>query len=414
MFKRKKPLLLLISIFIIFFFIGCTAERGTIEETTQNNLERSGAKEISTSTDYLEVHYLDVGQGDSTLIMLPDGQTILIDAGCNSAGKGVVDYLKKLDIKLVDHVIGTHPHEDHIGGLDVVINSFNIGKVYLPKVSHTSKSFEDLLLAIKNKGLKVTEAKGGIALNIGDRATAVFVAPNSSNYPDLNNYSAVVKLIYGDNSFLFTGDAEEKSEGEILLQSRTQLKIDILKVGHHGSSTSTSQPFLDIVAPKYAVISVGKENDYGHPHQEIIKRLEEKGVQYFRTDLQGPIIVQSNGKDISFNVAGIEEKSIEEKIPKDIRIISIDLKEELVEIKNIGNNEVDMGGWRLVSAKGNDEFLFPENFILKSAQAIKIASGPAASEKENAIVWTNKNIWNNDGDPGVLYDALGRVVSSLP
>jgi len=414
LFKRKKPLLLLISIFIIFFFIGCTAERGTIEETTQNNLERSGAKEISTSTDYLEVHYLDVGQGDSTLIMLPDGQTILIDAGCNSAGKGVVDYLKKLDIKLVDHVIGTHPHEDHIGGLDVVINSFNIGKVYLPKVSHTSKSFEDLLLAIKNKGLKVTEAKGGIALNIGDRATAVFVAPNSSNYPDLNNYSAVVKLIYGDNSFLFTGDAEEKSEGEILLQSRTQLKIDILKVGHHGSSTSTSQPFLDIVAPKYAVISVGKENDYGHPHQEIIKRLEEKGVQYFRTDLQGPIIVQSNGKDISFNVAGIEEKSIEEKIPKDIRIISIDLKEELVEIKNIGNNEVDMGGWRLVSAKGNDEFLFPENFILKSAQAIKIASGPAASEKENAIVWTNKNIWNNDGDPGVLYDALGRVVSSLP
>ena len=414
MFKRKKPLLLLISIFIIFFFIGCTAERGTIEETTQNNLERSGAKEISTSTDYLEVHYLDVGQGDSTLIRLPDGQTILIDAGCNSAGRGVVDYLKKLDIKLVDHVIGTHPHEDHIGGLDVVINSFNIGKVYLPKVSHTSKSFEDLLLAIKNKGLKVTEAKGGIALNIGDRATAVFVAPNSSNYPDLNNYSAVVKLIYGDNSFLFTGDAEEKSEGEILLQSRTQLKIDILKVGHHGSSTSTSQPFLDIVAPKYAVISVGKENDYGHPHQEIIKRLEEKGVQYFRTDLQGPIIVQSNGKDISFNVAGIEEKSIEEKIPKDIRIISIDLKEELVEIKNIGNNEVDMGGWRLVSAKGNDEFLFPENFILKSAQAIKIASGPAASEKENAIVWTNKNIWNNDGDPGVLYDALGRVVSSLP
>ncbi|KJS88427.1 MAG: hypothetical protein JM58_01310, partial [Peptococcaceae bacterium BICA1-8] len=302
MFKRNKLLLLLISIFIIASFLGCTVEQGKIEENTPNNLEESGAKEASTSTDYLEVHYIDVGQGDSTLIMLPDGQTILIDVGGNSAGKSVVDYLKGLSIKRVDHVIGTHPHEDHIGGLDVVINSFDVGKVYLPKVSHTSKTFEDLFLAIKNKGLKITEAKGGIALDIGDSAAAVFVAPNNSSYPDLNNYSAVVKLTYGEASFLFTGDAEEKSEGEMLIQSRTQLKTDVLKVGHHGSSTSTSQPFLDIVAPKYAVISAGKGNDYGHPHQEIIKRLEEKGVQYFRTDLQGTIIMQSDGKDISFNV----------------------------------------------------------------------------------------------------------------
>jgi len=215
-------------------------------------------------------------------------------------------------------------------------------------------------------------------------------------------------------SFLFTGDAEEKSEGEMLIQSRTQLKTDVLKVGHHGSSTSTSQPFLDIVAPKYAVISVGKGNDYGHPHQEIIQRLEEKGVQYFRTDLQGTIIMQSDGKDISFNVEGSEEKSTKEEIAKDIRIISIDLKEELVEIKNTGNAEVDMSGWKLVSAKGNDEFSFSENFILKAGQLIRIASGPTVSEKENAIVWTNKNIWNNDGDPGILYDEKGQVVSSLP
>ncbi|WP_406678711.1 ComEC/Rec2 family competence protein [Moorella sp. ACPs] len=246
----------------------------------------------------LRVHYLDVGQGDAILVQLPDGKNILIDSGTGEAGPGVVRELKQYSVKKLDYVIGTHPHEDHIGGLDLVINSFQVGKVYLPRVTHNTDAYMDLLLAIKNKGLKATEAKAGVALPLDMGIQALFVSPAKSNYEDLNDYSAVLHLTYGQTAFLFTGDAGTTAEEEMLASGRP-LKADVLKVAHHGSRYATSTAFLKAVAPRYAVISVGKGNDYGHPHVQTLQRLQKAGVKIYRTDRDGTITAVSDGRKVT-------------------------------------------------------------------------------------------------------------------
>jgi len=250
----------------------------------------------------LIIHFLDVGQADSILVELPEKKTMLIDAGNNSDGNMIVQYLKERNIDTIDFLIGTHPHEDHIGGLDDLIDNFKIGKIYLPKVTHTTKTFEDVLLAIQRKGKKIRAAKAGVNIIYENELKVYFLGPQERTYDELNHYSAVIKLDYLNNSFLFTGDAEIINEKEMLREYGSQLRADILKTGHHGSNSSTSQEFLAAVTPAYAVISVGKDNPYGHPSPEVIKRLNKANIKIFRTDLQGTIIVQSNGTKISFDL----------------------------------------------------------------------------------------------------------------
>lgn len=242
---------------------------------------------------------------------------MLIDAGNNADSNLIVSYLKSLGISKIDIAVGTHPHEDHIGSLDTVINTFDIGKTYMPKVSNTTKTFEDVLTAIKNKGLKVTTATAGVSLDLGEGVKAEMLAPNSSDYEDLNDWSAVIKLSFGNTSFLFTGDAETVSEQEMLAKNY-DIKADVLKVGHHGSSSSTSPAFLKAVSPKYAVISVGKNNNYGHPDSIILNRLKTFEVEIYRTDESGTIIATSDGKSITFNKKAFTiNPSLEKKQPKE-------------------------------------------------------------------------------------------------
>ena len=262
------------------------------------------AQSDNTSKTNVKIHYIDVGQGDSELIQIGD-KNILIDAG--TSDKKALDYLKSVGIKKIDYAIATHPHEDHIGSMDDVIKAFDIGTFYAPKVTTTTKTFENMVKALKAKNLKMTVPKVGEEITIGN-ATLTFLAPNSDKYEDLNNYSIVVKLKYGNNSFIFMGDAEDISEGEIL-QKQLDIKADVLKVGHHGSHSSTTQEFLDKVNPKYAVISCEKGNDYGHPHKETLTKLNDKNINVFRTDLNGTIIAESNGKEISFNVKPVDKAS---------------------------------------------------------------------------------------------------------
>lgn len=399
-----------LSIFILYILTGCSLEVST--DGTQA-IEEPG----QLSTGELEVHFLDVGQADCILIKLPNQQSILIDAGNNQDGDLVINYLKNEGIKRIDHVIGTHPHEDHIGGLDVVIDTFEIGKVYLPKVNHTTKTYEDVLLAIKNKGLKIFQAKAGVSLDVGPEVTAVFIAPNSAEYEEINNYSAVLKLVYGENSFLFTGDAEEVSELEMLSQSSLELKADLLKVGHHGSSTSTTEEFLKAVSPKYAVISVGKDNAYGHPHKETIDKLIENKIIYFRTDLHGSIIAISDGSQIRFKykkenpegVQNLKYNIIKEKY--NIEIKNIDLEEEIIILKNNTNESIDLSGWKLVSIKGAQVYNFPRGTVLKPGKTIKIVSGKNAQTGPDTLLWTRDYVWNNDGDSAALYDNRGKLVT---
>lgn len=256
-----------------------------------------GTVAITPSED-LKVHFLDVGQGDSIFIELPTNETILIDASIKDASNKIINYLREENVSKIDYVFATHPHSDHIGGMSAVIKTFDIGQIYMPKAVTTTKTYENLLLTIKDKNLKIKAAKAGNTIIDTDDLKLVVLAPNQDSYESLNNYSIVLKLTYKEKSFLFMGDAETLSEKEIT----GDIQADVLKVGHHGSRTSTSQAFLNKVNPSYAVISVGLNNDYKHPHQEVIDRLEKKNIKIYRTDQNGDIIFTTDGYNIDVKV----------------------------------------------------------------------------------------------------------------
>jgi len=247
----------------------------------------------------MKVYFLDVGQADS-IIIESDKHFMLIDAGNNGDGDYVVDYLKNLGAKTLDYVIGTHPHEDHIGGLDDVIGNFNIKKVILPEVTTTTDTFEDVINAIEENGLSITAPEVGDDYKIGD-AKFTILSPNEDYGNEYNNWSVGIKVVNGNTSFILCGDAETEAESDIS-SNGIDISADVLKIGHHGSDTATSNVFLEKVSPKYAVISVGEGNQYGHPASETLKKLKDSGIKYFRTDKQGTIVATSNGKKITWSV----------------------------------------------------------------------------------------------------------------
>ena len=261
------------------------------------------------TTAELSVHFIDVGQGDSTLIISGD-RTVLIDAGDSEGGQAVRSYLVSQKVDHLDYIIATHPHSDHTGGIETVLESFETGTLLIPVFSENGKSEDDLYAwhelnrTAEAAGIAMTEAVPGMALDLGISSLSV-LAP-SGDYDEINNYSVVTELVHGDNSFLITGDAETESEAD-MLKSGVLEDIDVLKAGHHGSSTSTGSEFLEIVKPEYAVISCGAGNSYNHPSASVMKRLGEYEVRVFRTDLQGSIIAESDGKTICFLTADKEQ-----------------------------------------------------------------------------------------------------------
>lgn len=248
----------------------------------------------------MKVHYIDVGQGDCIFIELPNGETMLIDAGEYDEVDGAVTYIHNNGYDTLDYVIATHPHSDHIGGMKTIFDNFNVKNAYLSPAISTTKTYEYMLEAIQNSDAKAHKAFAGTEIISEDNLSAIVVAPatdNPDDYTDnLNDSSVILKITYGETSFLFTGDAEKAEEDAI----RTNIKCDVLKIGHHGSRTSTSANFLKKVEPKYAIISVGEGNEYGHPTEEVLKRLEERNIEVYRTDLMGTIVVTSDGKNIKF------------------------------------------------------------------------------------------------------------------
>jgi len=365
---------------------------------------------VAGTSGELIIHYLDLGQADSILLELPNNEIMLIDAGNNSDGQKLVNYLREQGIDTIDYLIGTHPHADHIGGLDDVIENFVIGRIYMPEVIHTTKTFEDVLLAVQRKGKKITPARTGVSIIDDPVLQIYFLSPINNNYKDLNHYSAVVKVDFLDKSFLFTGDAEKINEEEMIEKYGVRLKSHILKVGHHGSNTSTSEEFIEKVVPDYAVISVGKDNSYGHPSALVIQRLQNHGVKIYRTDLQGTIIARSDGQQILFN-----QDPVNQNITGNHGIIieSVDLVKEMVIIRNNSNETVNLSRWRLVSVVGNQEFIFPQGTLIRPGERLKIVSGSAASNiDENTMLWTKSYIWNNDGDPAELYDDKNNLIAT--
>ena len=293
-FKKFLGFILFALIIVLIEFLDVTPkELKTSIKSVNNQATKVEKRNIVDGT--IEVSFIDVGQGDSILIQTGD-HSMLIDGGNNSDGKLLVEYFKSLGIKKFDYVVGTHPHEDHIGGLDNIISSFDIGTIYMPKVATTTKTFEDVLDVVKEKNLQIFTPSIGDKFYLGDAKVEVLSVKNDAS--DLNDTSIVLRLEYGNVSYIFMGDASTKIEKELLNKN---IESDVLKVGHHGSEYSTDINFLKKVNPKYAIISVGENNIYDHPKTETLEKLESLNIETYRTDELGTIKTISDGNDIKFS-----------------------------------------------------------------------------------------------------------------
>lgn len=281
--------------------LDCAVEWDGDSQTVKINSNGTApVQEPVAPANPMKVHFIDVGQANCELIQTPNNHFVMIDFGNGGDASTIKSYLNSLGVNTLDAVIATHPHEDHIGSMAAIVNAYNIGTVYMPKATHTSQTFENAVQAVLNKGLKATEAKAGVSFNV-DGVQFNMYSPISSNYDDLNNWSPITMVTYGQNKILFTGDAEKLVEDEVIA-SGVNLKADILKVGHHGSTTSSSPAFIKAVSPAYAVIEVGADNTYGHPDNIILNRLQSySNATIYRTDIDGTVIATCTGSSISFD-----------------------------------------------------------------------------------------------------------------
>ena len=247
-----------------------------------------------------EVHFIDVGQADSALIEC-DGETMMIDGGNVADSNVVAAYLKKEDVTELNYVVCSHAHEDHVGGLSGALSVTKADNIYAPKTETNTKAYKNFKKKAEEQNVEIKHPNVGDEIQLGS-STVEFLGPVDENGKDLNSTSIVLKITYGNTSFLFTGDAESDEEEEIL-NSGADLKSTVLKVGHHGSRTSTSYPFLREVMPQYAVISVEKGNSYGHPNEDTLSKLSDAGVEVYRTDESGDIVMTSDGNNISITTS---------------------------------------------------------------------------------------------------------------
>ncbi|MCF0149109.1 MAG: MBL fold metallo-hydrolase [Clostridium sp.] len=284
---NKKAQLITIVVFAIIAAFSAFFGKDIVD----NNLGNTNGN--------IEISYLDVGQGDAAYIRV-NGLDILIDAGPRSDADKLLKQLEEKNIDDFEIVIATHPHEDHIGGMTKVFEKYEVKSFYMPKVTSTTKTFENMMKAVSNEGLKVKVKviNEGTSIDIGEGAKFIAYSPNKDTYDNLNDYSPIMKLTYGNKSFIFTGDAEKSVESEVLKSYANELKADVIKFGHHGSSTSSTKEFIDAISPQYGIISCGVDNSYGHPHREILDIIKNMGIEAYRTDKQGQITITSDGNTI--------------------------------------------------------------------------------------------------------------------
>lgn len=278
--------------FLIIAAVFCVLQKG-------NFFENISEEEIFVSEEgRLEVHFLDVGQGDATLL-LQDGHAMLVDGGDNLHGWQVTGYLNYLGIDHLEYVIATHPDMDHIGGLDIVLQNVSCDTVLMPDCERDTYSYRGLMQVIEEKAIVPIVPEAGAVYELGT-AEFTILAPLDS-YENINDNSIAFRMIHGKNRFLFTGDAEEEAEKAMIKSGRT-LSSDVYKVAHHGSRGTNTELFMLSVRPKYAVISCGEGNEYGHPHARVLNLLRLLRTKVFRTDEQGTIVAASDGEKVAFNV----------------------------------------------------------------------------------------------------------------
>ncbi len=288
--------------------VGATFVYSGYLELESDYVPKAAAESFISKDADLEIHYIDVGQGDCSLIMW-EGASMLIDSGEKQYAETVIDYLDEQGVEKLDYVVATHPHSDHMGAMAEIISVFDVDKVIVPKVTEemtpTTVVYEKFLNALTAKAIKLTAAKpettypfsGTTAAAVSKTSPHFEILAPVADYDDLNNYSVVVKLVYGDTSYLFTGDIEKKAENDIL-EYGADVDSDVLKASHHGSSTSSGEAFIEAVSPEICIISCGDGNDYGHPHAEVLELFNDYGAESYRTDRYGTVTVYSDGKQI--------------------------------------------------------------------------------------------------------------------
>lgn len=394
-----------------------TLTRGQISAFLARAMQRGG----TVSTKEMNVHFIDVGQGDSILIQSPNGKTMLIDGGTKSAGNTVVNFIKSKGITKLDYVVATHPDADHIGGLIPVLNAFPVGNFLDSGKAHTTDTYYELLTLVDQKNIpySVPAVRSNVAL---DSAIAMQVLHADGNASDNNDASIVLKAVYNQVSFLLTGDADEGIEK--VMKDRFDVRATILKAGHHGSSSSTSSYFLSEVKPQATILSYGKDNSYGHPHSEVMTRLNSVGSKMYSTATSGTITVKTNGTTYSISAqpftGGTTPAPKPDPTPTptpvpttgNLKIVSKNLDTEVVAIKNMGTTTVNLSGWRLVSVEGNQTYNFP-SYNLAAGATVYVTSGANAKSGGNYLKWTGSYIWNNSGDAAKLIDPKGVTIHEL-
>lgn len=409
----------------------------------------------------LTVHFLDVGQGDSILLEY-NGKAMLVDAGERNQGSGVSAYLREHDISGIDYVVATHPHADHIGGMDEVLNSFQVEHFIDSGFPHTSKTYENMLTSIDEKNIPFEVAKKGEEIEFDPAVDVEVLNPGPEYSDELNENSVVLKVSYGEVSFLLMGDAGLETE-ENLMKAGYALDSDILKVGHHASRSGSGGAFISAVSPEISVIEVGASNDYGHPHPEILERLQ-KVSRVYRTDLYGSITVTTDGSAYTVTTqktgsgegvvktgsaeSGAESSSTsmitKENEPKDseaeeneaeeaeteakeveveasvtsgsaestVYVSDLSLKDEWVKITNRGSSPVSLTGWKIEDDGSKHTYTFP-SCTLDSQTTATLYTGEGADTATELYWGSGSPIWNNDGDTAYLFDDSGNMVASL-
>jgi len=361
----KKFCVFLFMFFTVLLISGCASD----------HLEGAISNVLKEDVDKLIVHYIDVGQGDSTFIEFPNQETMLIDAGESEYGKLVSSYIKSFGYSKIDYLIGTHPHSDHIGGLKTVVNSFDLGTIYMPKATSTTSTYLNLLKAIDNKGLKIKTAKKGVEVLKTEDLTVSILAPIEDEYSNLNNYSIVLKITYKDRSFLFTGDAEKEVEDVLSLD----IKSDIIKIPHHGSDSSSSIDFVKKVDATYGIVSVGKDNSYDHPSKDILKRWMDSGCTIYRTDEEGTIVVTTDGESVEVKGKGVTSSinDFEEEEVKEISLVSL-------------QKPIIKGEKATIKIKGKANTNYKIKVMYKSGASTASGLEEKTSDEDGYVTWTWK------------------------
>lgn len=456
-----------------------TPEKGDSQETGEASVEKKtgdaiqNAAEIelveakdfveqgSENTPVLQVHFLDVGQALSVLVMDMQGNELLYDAGNEGDAEFIISYLQDLEIDRLEYVVNSHPHEDHIGGMDRILERFEVDQVFMAEKAYDSQAYRDVMNILDEKQMNAVHPEPGEAYALGELVIQV-LGPLGSEYENTNDYSVILKIGNAIQSVLLVGDSEAAAEHE-LVEAGVNLHADVFQVSHHGSSTSNTIQYLSKIDPDYAVISVGADNRYGHPDATILERLRNMGISTYETDLDGTVVMTLDGSQIFVevleearsgdgssddqldseekNIADepqpevmqekVEESVVDEYIEESsdssseiseeeidardeekgsqIVIVELDKRAEYVLIQNTSSEVVDLGGWRIESIDGGQVFKFPMQALLEAGEFFKITSGSISAEGD--FMMAKGHVWDNKSkDSARLIDSNGTEV----